>query len=35
VETTAGSKITEIRLGGTSTRLIFKAAKTGDSSAGD
>jgi hypothetical protein len=31
VETT-GSKITEIRLSGTSTRLIFKDATTGDTS---
>ena len=35
VETTKGSKITEIRLAGTSTRLIFKAGKTGDSNAGE
>ena len=33
VETKA-SKITEIRLGGTSTRLIFKDATTGGTSAG-
>jgi|SRR5579863_2126227 len=31
---TSGSKITEIRLGGTSTRLIFKDSTTGDTSAG-
>jgi hypothetical protein len=30
---TKGSKITEIRLSGTSTRLIFKDATTGDTSA--
>ena len=30
---TTGSKITEIRLGGTSTRLIFKDATTGGTSA--
>ena len=30
---TSGSKITEIRLGGTSTRLIFKDATTGGTSA--
>ena len=31
IETT-GSKITEIRLGGTNTRLLFKSSTTGDSS---
>jgi hypothetical protein len=30
---TKGSHITEIRLGGTSTRLVFKDATTGDTSA--
>lgn len=35
VETTTGSKITEIRLAGTNTRLIFKGAKTGDSNVGE